>query len=361
MFLVCCYRVRISTIVFPGSYLITLSFCQTKTNPAHNCCQLLSSGGHSGPGVHHADRQLRLQDNSLKTGKQAQKRNVADEIQPEQLGKGGGAKEATESNDRSAKEAKRSMLASQLQRLLTAKAEMQDTYSRNRESARLSGSAARICALLPVSAPLLSSSQPGYDNQVLHQVAATDANSTPQAEPRETAVVLTAQVCAKSEGNRLGKEPPTVGVAATSRGAPVPRRCRTTITKHEAIQIFVAKHSHTTGDHQAARLGLEFGLTNKAIRDIWTMRTWGKTTKPYWNASDGAQFSRVVTRTTTKEKPPKEHDDGGWMIPPAVIAKEFELEAMLDSWHQTSQEQFVSAASTEEFIVTLVLPFGHLG
>jgi hypothetical protein len=68
-----------------------------------------------------------------------------------------------------------------------------------------------------------------------------------------------------------------------------------------------------------------------------------------------------VTRTTTKEKPPKEHDDGGWMIPPAVIAKEFELEAMLDSWHQTtSQEQFVSAASTEEFCVTLVLPFGHL-
>ena len=269
---------------------------------------------------------------------------------------------SSHSKDRSAKEAKRSMLASQLQRLLTAKAEMQDTYSRNRESARLSGSAARICALLPVSAPLLSSSQPGYDNQVLHQVAATAANSTPQAEPRETAVVLTAQVCAKSEGNRLGKEPPTVGVAATSRGAPVPRRCRTVITKHEAIQIFVAKHSHTTGDHQAARLGLEFGLTNKAIRDIWTMRTWALATKPYRNASDEEQFSRVVTRTTTKKKPTKEHDDRGWMIPPAVIAKEFELEAMLDSWHQTtSQEQFVSAASTEEFIVTLVLPFGHLG
>ena len=316
---------------------------------------------------------------SLKTGNQAHKRcrenakdqaadrvksqstAVGDEIQAEELSKGW-----------SAKEVKRSVLRLQLQRLQAAKAEMPRRCSKSRGSARLS-SAGVICALLPVSAPLLSSSQP-YAIQVLPQAAAATArlNSTPQAqgaaktyEPRiaeaHETVVVTVQMCTKSEGGRLGTVPDTPGVDTTSHGAP-PRRCRTVITKHEAIQIFVAKHSHTTGDHQAARLGLEFGLTNKAIRDIWTMRTWALATKPYRNASDEEQFSRVVTRTTTKKKPTKEHDNRGWMIPPAVIAKEFELEAMLDSWHQTtSQEQFVSAASTEEFIVTLVLPFGHLG
>ena len=142
---------------------------------------------------------------------------------------------------------------------------------------------------------------------------------------------------------------------STSHGAQshtVQRRFRTVITKHEAIQIFRAKHSHRMGDREAARLGFEFGLTSKAIRDIWTMRTWVQATKPYWNASDAQHFSRVETRM---KKTPKENNDGEWMISPAVIAKQFEVEAMLASWHQTtSQEQFVSAASTEDFVVTLI-------
>lgn len=64
-------------------------------------------------------------------------------------------------------------------------------------------------------------------------------------------------------------------------------RKRCVISANEAIQIFVAKqHNHEIGDHLASRLATEFSLTNKAIRDIWNLRTWGPATKPYWTLSD---------------------------------------------------------------------------
>ena len=64
-------------------------------------------------------------------------------------------------------------------------------------------------------------------------------------------------------------------------------RKRCVITAKQAIQIFLAKqHNHEIGDGLASRLGTEFGLTNKAIRDIWNLRTWAPATKPYWTLAD---------------------------------------------------------------------------
>ena len=52
----------------------------------------------------------------------------------------------------------------------------------------------------------------------------------------------------------------------------------------------------------AASLAEEFGITAKAIRDIWTQRTWTKTTMPFWTAADEQQFAM---RTASKR--PKMH------------------------------------------------------
>ena len=65
---------------------------------------------------------------------------------------------------------------------------------------------------------------------------------------------------------------------------------------------------HTPGDGLAASLAKEYGITGKAIRDIWTLRTWANTTRPYWTAADEQQFA---TRTASKR--PKKHHIGFWL------------------------------------------------
>ena len=43
-------------------------------------------------------------------------------------------------------------------------------------------------------------------------------------------------------------------------------------------------------DSLAAQLAAEFGITSKAVRDIWNLRTWTWTTMPYWTQADHDQF-----------------------------------------------------------------------
>ena len=37
---------------------------------------------------------------------------------------------------------------------------------------------------------------------------------------------------------------------------------------------------------EAASLAAQFGITPKAVRDIWNLRTWTKTTMPFWTQAD---------------------------------------------------------------------------
>ena len=39
-------------------------------------------------------------------------------------------------------------------------------------------------------------------------------------------------------------------------------------------------------DTLAASVAAQFGITAKAVRDIWNLRTWVQTTKPYWTQAD---------------------------------------------------------------------------
>lgn len=60
------------------------------------------------------------------------------------------------------------------------------------------------------------------------------------------------------------------------------------ITAPAAITIYQAKakKTHRTGAH----LSQLFGVTPKAIRDIWNLRSWTLTTKPYWSEQDREKY-----------------------------------------------------------------------
>jgi hypothetical protein len=61
-------------------------------------------------------------------------------------------------------------------------------------------------------------------------------------------------------------------------------------TYTQAIQIFEAKADREVRDTLAASVAARFGITAKAVRDIWNLRTWVQTTEPYWTPADHAHF-----------------------------------------------------------------------
>ena len=63
-----------------------------------------------------------------------------------------------------------------------------------------------------------------------------------------------------------------------------------TISADDARAIFLAKKDRRSRDHLATRLAQEFNITPKAVRDIWTLRTWFKATKELWSAEDTEKF-----------------------------------------------------------------------
>ena len=58
----------------------------------------------------------------------------------------------------------------------------------------------------------------------------------------------------------------------------------------QAIEIFCAKAHRTVRGSLAASLAARFDITQKAVRDIWNLRTWTWTTKPFWTQTDHALF-----------------------------------------------------------------------
>ena len=49
-----------------------------------------------------------------------------------------------------------------------------------------------------------------------------------------------------------------------------------------ALAIHIFNQGKTRKKHTAALLSAEFGVSAKAIRDIWTTRTWAHVTHPHW-------------------------------------------------------------------------------
>jgi len=59
----------------------------------------------------------------------------------------------------------------------------------------------------------------------------------------------------------------------------VPDRAR--LTPEQAIDIF--RMGRTKTAHTASLLGTKYGISPKAIRDIWTRKSWAQDTRPHWN------------------------------------------------------------------------------
>jgi len=59
----------------------------------------------------------------------------------------------------------------------------------------------------------------------------------------------------------------------------VPERAR--LTKEQAIDIFKIRRTKTA--RTAGLLATKYGISPKAIRDIWTRKSWAEETRPHWN------------------------------------------------------------------------------
>ena len=71
---------------------------------------------------------------------------------------------------------------------------------------------------------------------------------------------------------------------------PEPPRLREVVAERvrlrpdQAIHIFNQRPTKTA--RTAARLSAKYGVTPKAIRDIWSRRSWAEDTRPYWTLVD---------------------------------------------------------------------------
>ena len=70
------------------------------------------------------------------------------------------------------------------------------------------------------------------------------------------------------------------------------RNLSATLDIEAAIDIFRAKNTHTPRDGTSAALAAKYGITPKAVRDIWNLRTWAATTRPFWTTSEKALWAR---------------------------------------------------------------------
>ena len=139
-----------------------------------------------------------------------------------------------------------------------------------------------------------------------------------------------------------------------------------TISQAEAVIIFLSgsRHgSYGSRGNLSDRLSKEFGITPKAVRDIWNLRTWTRDTRPHWTPLDEENFTKKKSLSAfcdSKRKPKttrqtyhniskctstKRHRskpdfqmptysnrlDGEWMIDPSFIAQDFKV--VLMEWH----------------------------
>ena len=69
----------------------------------------------------------------------------------------------------------------------------------------------------------------------------------------------------------------------------------------DVVMIFLAKRAGYAGffgKRLAKKLAKEYGVTPKAVRDIWNLRTWKLVTEPFWSAAD-RETALLKTRCST--------------------------------------------------------------
>jgi hypothetical protein len=127
-------------------------------------------------------------------------------------------------------------------------------------------------------------------------------------------------------------------------------RLQTTVDSHRksqvvlndaiAVEIYTAKHGKSR--HDAQRLAKRFGVTAKAIRDIWRRRTWTRATRHLWCPDNIRKIKGSLTSRNTSWNLQHEQesdilqvncavtasqpvftdvyfDEDGWLMDPRVI------------------------------------------
>ena len=68
------------------------------------------------------------------------------------------------------------------------------------------------------------------------------------------------------------------------------------LNEDQAIDIYLARLSDPDSNHLSWHLASKYGVTTKAIRDVWRHATWSAATKPFWPSSAGG-----AARSSTHE------------------------------------------------------------
>ena len=89
--------------------------------------------------------------------------------------------------------------------------------------------------------------------------------------------------------------------APLSAGAP---QSPTKLNKALALAIFKAKRCKIAGRRSSlsAALGHRYGMTAKAVRDVWNGRTWAKVTEPFWTAEERKAYQVSRMQSDLKSK-----------------------------------------------------------
>ena len=81
------------------------------------------------------------------------------------------------------------------------------------------------------------------------------------------------------------------GAKAPTGGSSLPAgHAQLGMTAAKAVAIYKAKANKT---HRTSGMLSELcSVSPKAVRDVWTLRTWTRSTMPYWSAQDRANYEQ---------------------------------------------------------------------
>ena len=108
-------------------------------------------------------------------------------------------------------------------------------------------------------------------------------------EPRRQAAAAIRREAVLHGAHALSGGAPSAHAGAELAASQASKRIgRAALDETAVIQIFLAKlaSAEARGSRSglSAKLGEEYGVTSKCVRDIWKMRTWKHVTLPYWKA-----------------------------------------------------------------------------
>ena len=72
------------------------------------------------------------------------------------------------------------------------------------------------------------------------------------------------------------------------------------LTSEQAIHIFTHKINKTA--RTASLLSVKYGISPKAIRDIWTLKSWAQETRPFWTRLDEQQSTTPAPARFTNRR-----------------------------------------------------------